>query len=158
MLACVALTLILAELPQGLLALVGALHPALFYRIYVPLGDLWDLLVLLNSAANFVLYCTVNSQFRATLRALILTSWLPRCCCKYGSGVTRHNSDVIAVHEGAPWLHGVIPGSSTGSSVVLPCQRTGHQDVIRSQRSVRVIANQGAQRVDKVSLRRMNTL
>jgi len=39
----------------------------LFYSVYAPLGDVWDILVLINSAVNFVVYCTMNRRFRYTV-------------------------------------------------------------------------------------------
>jgi len=38
-----------------------------FYAVYAPLGDVWDIMVLVNSAVNFVVYCTMNRRFRYTV-------------------------------------------------------------------------------------------
>lgn len=66
MLVAVVLCFVMAELPQGILAFLSGVDEQLFYLIYVPLGDVWDILGLLNSAVNFVLYCTMSRQFRTT--------------------------------------------------------------------------------------------
>jgi len=50
--------------PQGVLALLSGFYEHLFYAVYAPLGDVWDILVLVNSAVNFVVYCTMNRRFR----------------------------------------------------------------------------------------------
>ena len=54
-------------LPQGVLALLSGFYEHLFYDVYTPLGDVWDILVLINSAVNFVVYCTMNRRFRYTV-------------------------------------------------------------------------------------------
>jgi len=50
-----------------MLALLSVFYEHLFYAIYAPLGDVWDILVLVNSAVNFVVYCTMNRRFRYTV-------------------------------------------------------------------------------------------
>lgn len=66
MLVAVVLCFVMAELPQGILAFLSGVDELLFQQVYVPLGDIWDFLGLLNSAVNFVLYCTMSRQFRKT--------------------------------------------------------------------------------------------
>jgi len=67
MLVVVVLCFLVTELPQGVLALLSGFHEQLFYSVYAPLGDVWDILVLINSAVNFVVYCTMNRRFRYTV-------------------------------------------------------------------------------------------
>jgi len=67
MLVVVVLCFLVTELPQGVLALLSGFHEHLFYAVYAPLGDVWDILVLINSAVNFVVYCTMNRRFRHTV-------------------------------------------------------------------------------------------
>ena len=63
--------------PQGVLGLLSAVDimtssSTLFFRqCYNSLGDLMDLLALVNSIANFPLYCLMSSQFRGTIRSLV---------------------------------------------------------------------------------------
>lgn len=56
----------LTELPQGVLTL-GSIFVTDFYRdVYSPLGDLLDIMALLNNSITFILYCTMSRQFRQT--------------------------------------------------------------------------------------------
>ncbi|KAL3082865.1 hypothetical protein niasHS_010667 [Heterodera schachtii] len=60
------------ELPQGLIAILNAIYTADVHRfIYLTLGDLLDLLSLVNSSCNFVLYCLMSSQYRQTFCSLL---------------------------------------------------------------------------------------
>lgn len=56
----------LTELPQGLLALCSGLEPDFFESYYTPLGDIMDIVALVNNSINFTLYCTMSRQFRST--------------------------------------------------------------------------------------------
>lgn len=56
------------ELPQGLLTLLSFM-PAVRFRYYYPLGDLFEMLTVLYSSINFVLFCLMSSPFRAALGA-----------------------------------------------------------------------------------------
>jgi thyrotropin-releasing hormone receptor len=78
MLVAVVLTFVAVELPNGIVAFLSGVDSTIFTDIYIPLGDVWDELVLINSAVNFVLYCTMSRQFRATFSALFLRS---SCAC-----------------------------------------------------------------------------
>lgn len=64
MLVAVVLIFAVSELPQGVLALLSGFDNSIFYKVYVPLGDVWDIIVLINSAINFLLYCIMSKQFR----------------------------------------------------------------------------------------------
>jgi len=46
MLVVVVLCFLVTELPQGVLALLSGFYEQLFYAVYAPLGDIWDILVL----------------------------------------------------------------------------------------------------------------
>ena len=74
LLAVVALFL-LTELPQGILTLCNIFIPSFFENVYWPLGDLLDMLAMLNNSINFVLYCTMSRQFRDTFVDIFC-----RCC------------------------------------------------------------------------------
>lgn len=77
MLVTVVLSFVLSELPQGVLALLSGIDSSIFHRVYVPLGDVWDIIVLINSAVNFVLYCIMSRQFRQTFYSVLCLG-----CCK----------------------------------------------------------------------------
>jgi len=72
MLVAVVLFFVAAELPQGVLAFLSGVDQSIFDDVYVPLGDVFDVVVLINSAVNFVLYCTMSRQFRQTFGELFL--------------------------------------------------------------------------------------
>lgn len=76
MLLAVVLLFLLTELPQGLLNLLtGCIKNNHFYEeIYAPLGDLVDILALINNGINFILYCTMSKQFRDTFIEIFLSS------------------------------------------------------------------------------------
>ena len=41
-----------------------------FLECYNPVGEMMDMMALINSAANYILYCLMSSDFRQTLRKL----------------------------------------------------------------------------------------
>ena len=49
-------------------AILGA---EFFDSCYNPLGEILEIIVLINSATNFILYCLMSSQFRNTGRKLL---------------------------------------------------------------------------------------
>jgi len=59
---------LIAETPMGTLGLLSAIHGRQFYKeCYNPLGDIMDMLALVNCSTNFLLYCFMSTQFRTTL-------------------------------------------------------------------------------------------
>ena len=48
-----------------------------FYDCYNPVGEVMDMMALINSAANYILYCLMSSDFRQTLRKLCLGNTKP---------------------------------------------------------------------------------
>ena len=88
MLMCVVICFVITEFPQGILAMISGLDEDFFKTIYIYLGDFLDLLVLLNSAVNFILYCGMSQRFRDTFRALFL-----------GGGTKRPQNNRTAVTE-----------------------------------------------------------
>ncbi|KAF7410168.1 hypothetical protein HZH68_004549 [Vespula germanica] len=76
MLLAVLLLFLLTELPQGVLGLLSViLGSSFFHTCYVMLGDVIDILTLINSAINFILYCTMSRQFRTTFKQLFCSKW-----------------------------------------------------------------------------------
>lgn len=63
----------LAELPQGILTLGSIFVTGFYDDVYQPLGDLVDMMALVNNSITFILYCTMSRQFRDTFIATILT-------------------------------------------------------------------------------------
>ena len=64
MLLIVVVSFLLMEFPHGILYIICGISNKFFREVYVSLGDLLDLLVLINSSINFILYCCMSSQFR----------------------------------------------------------------------------------------------
>ncbi|XP_052779502.1 G-protein coupled receptor dmsr-1-like [Mya arenaria] len=92
MLVSVVLFFVITEMPQGILAMVSGLNDHFFYEYYSNLGDVMDLLVLLNSAVNFVLYCIMSQQFRDTFKNLFVVNW--PCRSKNYGKVNGHQNGV----------------------------------------------------------------
>ncbi|XP_064610927.1 G-protein coupled receptor dmsr-1-like [Liolophura sinensis] len=70
MLLTVIVLFLVTEFPQGVLVILSAVRPQFFETIYLPLGDVMDIVALINNAINFVLYCTMSAQFRRTFLKL----------------------------------------------------------------------------------------
>lgn len=83
MLLAVVSLFLLTELPQGILTLCSIFNPEFFDRVYWPLGDLLDMMALINNSINFVLYCSMSRQFRETfVRTTVdCCDVLARFCC-----------------------------------------------------------------------------
>nr|XP_016935036.1 sex peptide receptor [Drosophila suzukii] len=82
MLLAVLLLFLITEFPQGIMGLLNAVLGDVFYlQCYLRLSDLMDILALINSSINFILYCSMSKQFRTTFTLLFrpkfLDKWLP---------------------------------------------------------------------------------
>ncbi|KAH8296259.1 hypothetical protein KR054_003809, partial [Drosophila jambulina] len=82
MLLAVLLLFLITEFPQGIMGLLNALlGDAFLVQCYLRLSDLMDILALINSSINFILYCSMSKQFRTTFTLLFrpkfLDKWLP---------------------------------------------------------------------------------
>lgn len=64
MLLVVIILFLFTEFPQGLLIVLSATVPDFFHEVYLPLGDLMDIIALVNNSINFALYCIMSTQFR----------------------------------------------------------------------------------------------
>jgi len=63
---------LLTEFPQGVLGFLAAvLDESFFFDCYTPLGELMDMMALVNCTINFVLYCLMSRLFRTTGRKLL---------------------------------------------------------------------------------------
>jgi hypothetical protein len=78
MLLVVVFLFLITEFPQGILNLLSGLLGHFVEEVYWPLGDLVDILALINNGVNFILYCAMSKQFRDTFIAVFLGS----CCNK----------------------------------------------------------------------------
>lgn len=94
MLVAVVLCFVATELPQGVLAFLSGIDDRFFHEVYVPLGDVFDVVVLINSAVNFVLYCTMSRQFRQTFGQLFL-GWVVTNGDKYKARSSAHGAQQV---------------------------------------------------------------
>lgn len=81
MLLAVVVLFLLTELPQGIMTILNSVDEDFYTSTYMPLGDLFDITALCNNAINFVLYCTMSTQFRQTFHDIFC-----RCCPKVRPG------------------------------------------------------------------------
>lgn len=70
MLIAVIVLFIVTEFPQGVLIVLSATKEGFFNTVYLPLGDVMDIMALVNNAVNFVLYCSMSTKFRETFLCL----------------------------------------------------------------------------------------
>ncbi|KAF8359558.1 dmsr-5 [Pristionchus pacificus] len=62
------------ELPQGAIAILNAIYTTdVHVNVYLHIGEILDLLSLVNCNVGFVLYCCMSSRYRHTFRSLFLT-------------------------------------------------------------------------------------
>lgn len=73
LLIAVMIVFLICEFPAGILAaLCAILGQEFFDNVYQPVGLLTDLLALINSSVNFILYCFMSTQFRVTFYQVVL--------------------------------------------------------------------------------------
>lgn len=70
MLLIVVVSFLIMEFPHGILLIICAIKNDYYEKLYFPLGDLLDVLVLINGSINFFLYCFMSSQFRDKFKQL----------------------------------------------------------------------------------------
>lgn len=79
MLLAVLLLFLLTEFPQGILGLLSVWFGEIFFKnCYQKMGEVMDILALINSAINFILYCAMSRQFRSTFSSLFRPSMFDR--------------------------------------------------------------------------------
>ena len=84
MLLLVVVLFLVTELPQGVINLLSGLLTDFVIEIYMALGDLLDILALMNNGINFILYCSMSKQFRDTFVSVfhldVISRLFGRCC------------------------------------------------------------------------------
>lgn len=75
MLVAVLSIFLLAELPQGVMLVLTGIYSsdAFHHKVYLMLGDLMDLLSLINSSVNFLIYCAMSRKFRLVFIQVCIT-------------------------------------------------------------------------------------
>ena len=66
MLLTVVVLFLITEMPQGIFTIMVSSVEGFQAQYYEPLGDLFDVVALCNNSVNFVLYCSMSTQFRKT--------------------------------------------------------------------------------------------
>lgn len=94
MLLTVVFLFIITNSPQGILSVLSGLIKNFFHNVYSPLGDVLDIMTLLNNGINFVLYCTMSKQFRETFIKLFLRQSLGT-----QNGVRKTVTTYITTHD-----------------------------------------------------------
>ena len=71
MLTTLSVCFLIAEFPQSILILLSIIMGNdFYYGVYLPLGDVIDIIVLLNKSVDFVIYCTLSKSFRDTFLSI----------------------------------------------------------------------------------------
>lgn len=70
MLLAVIVLFLVTEFPQGILIVCSACVKGFFEKVYIPLGDVMDIVALVNNAVNFILYCSMSIKFRQTFASI----------------------------------------------------------------------------------------
>uniref|UniRef100_A0A915JBX0 G-protein coupled receptors family 1 profile domain-containing protein n=1 Tax=Romanomermis culicivorax TaxID=13658 RepID=A0A915JBX0_ROMCU len=93
MLVAILSIFVVTELPQAMLTTASGLFTHdLHFHVYPLVGDMLDLLSLLNSCVNFVLYCAMSSRYRMAFERTV------RPLKTYLQSKIR-NGDVISVYR-----------------------------------------------------------
>lgn len=73
MLVVILFVFLLTELPQGIVAVLSGIYLRdVQYYIYDNIGDILDLLSLINSSVNFFLYCSMSAKYRQVFWQVVL--------------------------------------------------------------------------------------
>lgn len=107
MLLVVVALFLVTEFPQGVINLLSGVLEHFVEEVNMALGDLLDILALINNGINFILYCTMSKQFRDTFVRCFHLQALVELCSSRGA---KHQSSANATS-----------GNGTASS---HCRRT----------------------------------
>jgi len=95
MLVVVLLLFLMTEIPQGVLGLLSAVLGNCFFRnCYHKLGEVMDILALLNGSINFILYCSMSRQFRMIFGQL----FKPKIMKKWPISHHQHHTEVQSTY------------------------------------------------------------
>jgi len=73
MLIVMLVTFLMTELPQGCLAILNAMYTDDVHRyIYLNIGEMLDLLSLINCNVDVIVYCCLSSRYRHTFLAIVI--------------------------------------------------------------------------------------
>jgi hypothetical protein len=76
MLVLVCFLFFITEFPQGVLAFLSIIFESTNFHsnVYMKLGDVMDIIALINNAVNFILYCLMSHIFRETFKNIFCKS------------------------------------------------------------------------------------
>lgn len=98
LLVAVLLLFLITEFPQGILGLLsGILEKCFFKQCYNKMGEMMDLLALINAAVGFVLYGLMSKQFRTSFKSVFFQT---RLSSRETTRVTNINNTTCVW-----WLH-----------------------------------------------------
>lgn len=115
MLVGIVLLFVAVELPQGAMNMLSAILKDRFISIYTSMGDFFEMMTVLYSSVNFILYCSMSSQFRTTFKFLFVVP----CCRLIGC---REWSNALAMADNRR--------GSSKSTVVTDAMRTQGEALI----------------------------
>ena len=73
MLIIVCILFLISEFPQSILIFLSIVLGNDFYNdVYLPLGDLMDIIALINNSINFIIYCSMSKAFRDTFCKMVI--------------------------------------------------------------------------------------
>lgn len=81
MLLAIIVLFLITELPQGILIVISGIVDGFFLNVYILLGDVMDIIALVNNAINFLFYCTMSQHFRNSFVDLLRSSL--KTCFRY---------------------------------------------------------------------------
>ncbi|XP_071110087.1 G-protein coupled receptor dmsr-1-like [Haliotis cracherodii] len=93
MLLIVIVLFLITEFPQGILIIISVTSKGFFKNVYIPLGDLMDMVALINNGVNFVLYCAMSRDFRRTLMDLLKMAVMPNAKHTVANGINNTDSE-----------------------------------------------------------------
>lgn len=124
-LALVTLLFAITEAPQGVLLLLSSFSEEFYEHEYAQLGDLQDLLTLLNSVLNFALYVAMSRQFRSAFRELFACVWAER----FSTGRRLRTASTVVARRPSPSSSG-----RTSDPETLALARTGVKSAVQMAR------------------------
>lgn len=92
---------LVTELPHSVANILSGLSDAFVEDVYMNLGDLIDILALVNNGINFILYCTMSAQFRKTFVEIFVAP----VCRRRRRSLPRPSTAATAVP--------LVPGAAT---------------------------------------------
>ncbi|KAL3099076.1 hypothetical protein niasHS_001064 [Heterodera schachtii] len=115
MLTIIVAVFLITELPQGILVIAIGVKPQVRFAMH-QLSNIIDLLSLLNSSVNFILYATMSNLFRHEF----LLTFGPCCPTRLFAWLHQHNEEKASPQSPTrPMEHGTLMTGLNGSSKLI---------------------------------------